>query len=591
MLLRTSRLAIGGLGVNARTCSRSAAAVAELTLGFALEITLAVFTGLLARAFGGMHDPDRIFLVRFAGGGAVERIGEAVGNIARHLEEGFCLADADRANLVAGDVTAAADQRQQPARIGILAAADVHLEPDRILEARAVAFLLSGAARIGRVLDQVFGLRHLGAVGMDQRGGDVGGRLLLQQARRQFAVFILDLDGCHQRFQQAFAVLLADFPGGGRVAPFGIDPRRTQHAFHAAAARIGNDQDSGALLARPAGASRTVLQSFGVARHFDMDHEAEAGQVDAASSHVGRHADAGAAVAQGLHRLVALALRMFARQGHYGEPAFLQSSVQPPHIVAGGAEQHGGFGFVITQQVHHRVLHFGRGDGDSLVLDVAVTAILAHGGDPQRIVLIALRQRDDRTGHRGREQQRAAGLRCGVEDLFQILAEAHVQHLVRFVENDDLQGRQVERPTFEVIAQTSGRADHDLRSAAQVPALPGGIHAADAGCDLRIGGPVQPAEFAADLQREFAGGSDDQRQRRLHRRHASFAVQQLCRHGEAESNGLAAARLGGDDHVAAVGAVFKHGGLNVGRGLITFFGKGLGKDGGKFGKGHLDLLA
>src|SRR3546814_3681328 len=93
------------------------------------------------------------------------------------------------------------------------------------------------------------------------------------------------------------------------------------HAVDAAAARVGDDDDRGALLARAAGATRTVLERFGIARNFDMDDEAERRQIDAARSDVGRDADLGAAVAQRLQRLVAFVLAVLARQGNRGEPA------------------------------------------------------------------------------------------------------------------------------------------------------------------------------------------------------------------------------------------------------------------------------
>src|SRR3546814_7157445 len=60
---------------------------------------------------------------------------------------------------------------------------------------------------------------------------------------------------------------------------FGVDPRAAQHAVDAAAARVGDDDDRGALLARAAGATRTVLERFGIARNFDMDDEAERRQI------------------------------------------------------------------------------------------------------------------------------------------------------------------------------------------------------------------------------------------------------------------------------------------------------------------------
>ncbi len=92
-----------------------------------------------------------------------------------------------------------------------------------------------------------------------------------------------------------------------------------------------------------------MLEDFGVARNLDMDDEAEAGQIDAARGDIGRDADARAAVAQGLERLIAFGLRMFARQGDDGKAALLQRGVETPDIVARGAEQHRGLGLMVAQ--------------------------------------------------------------------------------------------------------------------------------------------------------------------------------------------------------------------------------------------------
>src|SRR5688572_11596028 len=109
-------------------------------------------------------------------------------------------------------------------------------------------------------------------------------------------------------------VLLADRLGRGRIDPFEFDARSLQHLLDAATARIGDDQDRGALLARAAGAARAVLERLGVAGQLDMDDEAEAGQIDAARSDVGGDADPRAAVAQRLKGVVALALAVLARE-------------------------------------------------------------------------------------------------------------------------------------------------------------------------------------------------------------------------------------------------------------------------------------
>jgi hypothetical protein len=126
---------------------------------------------------------------------------------------------------------------------------------------------------------------------------------------------------------------------------------------------------------------------------------------------------------------------MLARQRDRREAALLQRRMQPADVLARGAEQHRRLGLVEPQQVDHRMLDLGRRHGHRLVGDVAMPAVVADGRDAQRVALVALGQRHDRPRHRRREQQRAPAFGGRVEDLLEVLAEAHVEHLVCFVEN------------------------------------------------------------------------------------------------------------------------------------------------------------
>src|SRR3546814_20371373 len=83
------------------------------------------------------------------------------------------------------------------------------------------------------------------------------------------------LDRRGQLFHQSFLIARPHIGGGRRVHPFGVDPRAAQHAVNASAARLGDDDDRGALLARAAGAARPVLVCFGRAPNFAMTDEAE----------------------------------------------------------------------------------------------------------------------------------------------------------------------------------------------------------------------------------------------------------------------------------------------------------------------------
>ena len=410
-------------------------------------------------------------------------------------------------------------------------------------------------------------------MGMDQCGGNFLRSLLFEQTLGEDRVFLVGLDRSHQRFDQTGAILCTDILDGRRPHPLGVDLGVAQHHLDTAAARIGDDDHRRALLARAAGAAGAMLQCLGIARNLDMDDEAERRQIDAARGDIGGDADAGAAVTQGLQRRISLALAMLARQSDDAEATLGQAGVEVADIVARRAEQHRRLGLMQPQQVHDRVLDIGRGNGDRLIADVAMAAILPQRLDAQRIALIALGQRDDRLGHRRREHEGAAGRRRSVENLFEIVAEAHVEHFVGLIEHRDLQRRQVERAAFEMIAQPPRRADNDMRAMAQHPPFTAGIHAADAGSDACARRAIEPQQLTAHLQGQLAGRRDDQRDRRAGNGQRRRIHQQLVGHGETESDGLARSGLSRDDQVAAQCLGLEDGGLDGRGSFIAAFGE------------------
>ena len=73
---------------------------------------------------------------------------KAVGILLQDLEAGIAVVDLDGADLGLGNVAGAADQRQQPAGIGVALTADVEAEPDHIRSVRAGSAFGAWFARI-----------------------------------------------------------------------------------------------------------------------------------------------------------------------------------------------------------------------------------------------------------------------------------------------------------------------------------------------------------------------------------------------------------------------------------------------------------
>ncbi len=245
---------------------------------------------------------------------------------------------------------AAAQQRQDPARISVLTAADVHAEPHRVIEAGPVVRRGLPACAIagpGGEVDQFLGLGQPAAVRADKRQRDLLRAHAFQQSRGHLAILIDRLDGGFGRFEQRrkqpFAILRADRLRGGNLDPIGSDARAAQHHFDAPTTGKGDDQHGRALFPRTPGPARAVLQDFQIARDLDMDHQAQRCDIDAARRHVGGDADPCPLVAQGLKGVIALALAVLTRQRDGRKAAFHQRGVQMADIVARGAEQQGRF--------------------------------------------------------------------------------------------------------------------------------------------------------------------------------------------------------------------------------------------------------
>ena len=173
-----------------------------------------------------------------------------------HLKERLIRCDPDGADLVPGDVAAAAQKRQDPARVGILSAADVHAEPYDVFEPGTVRRPgTTSRVRPGGKVDQFLRLRQSLAMRAHQRRGDIQRPFAFEQPFRQDALLIARLDRFQQRCEQPFVVSLADGLCTWNFHPLRSNAGPAQHIFHAVAAREGYDDYGDALSPGPARAA------------------------------------------------------------------------------------------------------------------------------------------------------------------------------------------------------------------------------------------------------------------------------------------------------------------------------------------------
>ena len=174
------------------------------------------------------------------------------------------------------------------------------------------------------------------------------------------------------------------------------------------------------------------------------------------------------------------------------------------------------------------------------------------GADFRSIEIVAgilqhlARQLDDRLRHRRGEEERLPFRRQMPEHAADVGEEAHVQHAVGFIEDEDLEPLELRVAVLEVIEQTSGRGDDDVDAAAEGVLLrPHADAAVDRGAgQRRVHG--QLAQMLVDLRRQLARRREDQRARR-----AALLADQPVENRQQERRGLAAAGHGAGEHVLA----------------------------------------
>ena len=89
----------------------------------------------------------------------------------------------------------------------------------------------------------------------------------------------------------------------------------------------------------------------------------------------------------------------------------------------------------------------------------------ARDREARRILQVPLGNRQDPRRHRRREERRLPFSGRGLEDGVEILGEAHVEHLVGFVQDQHVEPIQLQRAAPDVVERAAGRGDDDVGAA------------------------------------------------------------------------------------------------------------------------------
>lgn len=278
--------------------------------------------------------------------------------------------------------------------------------------------------------------------------------------------------------------------------------------------------------------------------------------------------------------MIAFVLAEFAGQRDGREAALTQYRFQVAHGLPRAAKDQRTLRIYEAQQIDDGGFLPVMRDLDGAVFDVRMAAHFACDVDAERVPLIIPGEVHDGFRKRRRKQQRAPCLRRLLQNELQVLAKAHVEHFVGFVEDDGAYGAGLQCAPLQVIAQTPRRAHHDMDAVGELAPLARRIHAANQSDYPRAGLAVKPRELALNLDREFSRWRDDQRQRLTRRPQRVGAFQQRVGDRQTIGDRLARARLRRDQQIAALGFGLQDRGLDrCGLGIVAL-GEGAGERGG-----------
>ena len=332
-----------------------------------------------------------------------------------------------------------------------------------------------------------------------------------------------------------------------------------------------------------AGSSNAVDVILGVLGDAVVDDVGDTGDVDAAGGDVGGDEDVVAAVfeaSEGLHAV--LLVDVGVHGDRFGMVGALEHGGDGVGLLAGAGEDHHGLEVGLIEEGKEEFVTLVHGDWVESVGDGGghfATRDLDFGGVGEAPLGKLL----DGGWHGGREEESltvggwvggalALGVsflggklpRAKVDDLADDGEEAHVEHAVDFVEDENLELAETHGAAEKMIDEATGGGDHDV-GLGDVLVLLAIADATVEEADVETGVLAVFFELFGDLMGELAGGLEDE--------DLGFAfLFDAGKGGKSESSGLSGSGLGSSGEVSAFendrdGLRLDRGGIGV-----TFFG-------------------
>jgi hypothetical protein len=227
------------------------------------------------------------------------------------------------------------------------------------------------------------------------------------------------------------------------------------------------------------GPSDSVHVAFGGVGHVVVDDVRHAVDVDASCGNIRRDEDTGRSTLEIGKCPEASALGLVAVDGVGTDAGAVEKACHSTRSALRSCEYERSVDFYGAKQSFQKATLVGARDDVNRLLDSIRSRRRRRHVDPRGVVQNAPGELDDVARHRCREQEGLAGLRSQSHDLSHVVDEAHVEHPVRFVENQYFDRRKIDEALIDEIQQTSRRRHQHRRSRAKGAYLPVLVHPAE----------------------------------------------------------------------------------------------------------------
>ena len=299
------------------------------------------------------------------------------------------------------------------------------------------------------------------------------------------------------------------------------------------------------------GAADAMDVALGVGRQLVVDDVGHALDIDAARGEIGGDQHAGLAAAEVVERLLTSVLALVAVDRLGADAAVLEGLGDAVGAPLGTREHDHTLERLVGQQMAEKLALARRVHVVDALFDLLDRLALGRNLDALGVLQDFRRELGDVVRHGGREQQRLAVLGDRARDAAHVADEAHVEHAIGLVEDEEVHVAELHVAALDEIEQTAGRGDQDVDAARQRLDLAAVAQTADDGAKPEAEAAAVGVEAARDLHRKLSGRRQHERPRAL-RLGALVGCSKQLQDGQRESRRLAGAGLGNAEHVAAL---------------------------------------